>query len=143
MNFLEGLDFGNEAGDDVDAEEFLEYFVEQASFHRFLSPQKKLLVAAARKGIGKSALLKWAAFKIQSQDPDAIVITTRGVDLVRSGFGLTDELKDPNDYSRDWMIRLCALINRRLALRLNVALTDDKITLVEAAELDATNNATW
>jgi hypothetical protein len=135
-SILENLDFGNEAGDDVDPEELLEYFVEQAAFGKFLETRKKLLVATARKGIGKSALLKWTAVKAQERDPDALVITVRGADLVRSRFNLSAELKTPNDYTRDWMIRLCALINRELAVRVNLALTDDKITLIETAELE-------
>jgi hypothetical protein len=133
---LKSLDFGNEAGDDVDPEELMEYFVEQEAFGKFLEIRKKLLVATARKGIGKSALLKWAAVKIQEKDPSALVITVRGADLVRSRFNLSSELTTPNDYTRDWMIRLCALVNRALAVRLNLALTDDKITLIETAELE-------
>lgn len=54
---LATLDFGNEAGDDVDAAELLSYFVEQQSFRHFLDREKRLLVATARKGVGKSALL--------------------------------------------------------------------------------------
>jgi hypothetical protein len=34
------------------------------------------------------------------------------------------------------MTRLCAIVNRHLARELNIALTDDKITLVETAELE-------
>ena len=134
--FLKNLDFGNEAGDDVDPDELLGYFVEQEAFGKFLEKRKKLLVATARKGIGKSALLKWTAVKVKEKDPNALVITVRGADLVRSRFSLTSELKTPNEYTRDWMIRLCALVNRELALRLNLALTDDKITLIETAELE-------
>lgn len=133
---LKHLDFGNEAGDDVSPEELVEYFVEQDAFLKFLDPKKRLLVATARKGVGKSALLKWSAYKLSRKDPDALVISVRGADLVRSRFGLTSELKTANDYTRDWMIRLCALINRQLALKLDVALTDDKITLIETAELE-------
>jgi hypothetical protein len=55
---------------------------------------------------------------------------------VRSRFGLTSALATANDYTQDWMVRLCALVNRQLALRLNLALTDDQITLVETAELE-------
>jgi hypothetical protein len=55
---------------------------------------------------------------------------------VRSKFNLTSELRTPNDHIRDWMLRLCALVNRELALRLDLALTDDQITLIETAELE-------
>lgn len=71
-----------------------------------------------------------------ARDPDALVISVRGADLVRSRFSLSSELHGANEYTQDWMVRLCALINRHLALRLKVALTDDQITLVETAELE-------
>jgi hypothetical protein len=63
---LRTLDFGNEAGDDVDPEELVKYFVEQQAFHRFLDSRERLLIASARKGVGKSALLKWTAFRIRA-----------------------------------------------------------------------------
>lgn len=133
LPILKNLDFGNEAGDDVDPEELLEYFVEQEAFGNFLEKRKKLLVATARKGVGSPAV---DGRQIRETDTDALVITVRGADLVRSRFNLSSELNSPNDYTRDWMIRLCALVNRALALRLNLALTDDRITLIETAELE-------
>jgi len=135
-NTLRAIDFGNEAGDDVDAEELIEYFVEQDAFLKFLDRRRRLLVATARKGIGKSALLKWTAAKVAANDPDALVISVRGADLVRNRFNLTSPLTSANDYTQDWMVRICALINRQLALHLKLALTDDKIALVETAELE-------
>jgi len=135
-DILKTLDFGNEAGDDVDAAELIEYFVEQEAFFKFLDPKKPLLVTTARKGIGKSALLKWTAAKVAASDPDALVITVRGADLARNKFKLTAPLNTPNEYTQDWMVRLCAVINRQLAIRVRLALTDDAITLVEAAELE-------
>ena len=130
------MDFGNEAADDADPEELASYFVEQTMFHEFLSSRKRLLIATARKGVGKSALLQWAASKIQDGDKDALVIRCRGADLVRSRFGLTSPLENPNDRIRDWMVRICALVNRQLALNIGLALKDDAITLVETAELE-------
>jgi hypothetical protein len=135
-NILRNLDFGNEAGDDVDPEELIEYFVEQEAFLKFIDRRRKLLVATARKGIGKSALLKWTAAKVAAKDPQALIISVRGADLVRSRFNLTSVLSTANDYTQDWMVRLCALVNRQLALQLNFAVTDDKITLIETAELE-------
>ena len=135
-SILKNLDFGNEAGDDVDPEELVAYFVEQEAFGKFLDHRRKLLVATARKGVGKSALLKWTAVKVGERDPNALIITVRGAELVRSRFNLSSSLTGPNDYIQDWMVRLCALVNRQLALKLNLALTDDRITLIETAELE-------
>jgi hypothetical protein len=136
QNLLSKMDFGNEAADDVDPNELASYFVEQDMFHKFLDPSQRLLIATARKGVGKSALLQWTAHKIGQGDKDALIIRCRGADLVRSKFGLTAALRTPNDYIRDWMIRICAVINRQLALKVGLAITDDKITLVETAELE-------
>ncbi len=133
---LREVDFGNEAGDDVDPEELATYFVEQDAFAKFLDTRKKLLVATARKGVGKSALLQWIAQQVATRDPEALVIRTRGADLVRSKFNLSSTLTAPNEHISDWMIRICALVNRQLAARLNIALTDDEITLIETAELE-------
>lgn len=103
---LETLDFGNEAGDDVDPEELLKYFVKQRNFGHFLDDKNRLLIATARKGVGKSALLKWTAYQVKQRDPSALVISLRGADLVRSNFNLQTVLTNPSDYTRDWMIRV-------------------------------------
>jgi len=136
QNLIERIDFGNEAADDADPEELASYFVEQNMFRDFLRPGKALLIATARKGVGKSALLQWTAHKLAASEEAPVVIRCRGADLVRSRFSLTSPLQNPNDHIRDWMTRICAVINRQLALNVGLALTDDKITLVETAELE-------
>jgi hypothetical protein len=134
-SLLSQIDFGNEAADDPDAGELASYFVEQEMFQKFLNPRQRILIATARKGVGKSALLQWTAHKIQGGDANTLVIRCRGADLVRSQFNLTAPLNTPNDHIHDWMVRICALVNRQLALRIGLALTDDSVTLVETAEL--------
>jgi hypothetical protein len=62
-------------------------------------------------------------------------ISVRGAQLVRNKFGLSSQLFNANDYTHDWMVRLCALVNRRLARELKLAITDGQIMLVETAEL--------
>jgi len=133
---LEKFDFGNEAGDDVPADELKAYFVEQAMFKKFASSNKRLYVATAKKGIGKSALLQWLKISLSDKDSSDLVIKVRGSEITRDSFGLTNLLETPNDYIRDWMIRLCALVNRELAKKIDFAISDDQITLVESAELD-------
>lgn len=133
---LKGFDFGNEAGDDATPEELESYFVEQDSFRKCLDKSKRILITTARKGVGKSALIKRLSFVIQEKNPDALVIRCRGSDLARDSFKLTSPLLTPNDHIRDWMIRICALINREIAKKINFALTDDQITIVESAEID-------
>jgi len=133
---LKGFDFGNEAGDDASPEELASYFVEQDYFNDYLNKSKRVLIATARKGVGKSALLKRLANVLQIYDPDSLVIRCRGFDLARDAFKLTNSLTTPNDHIRDWMIRICALVNREIARQIKFAITDEKITLVESAEID-------
>jgi hypothetical protein len=135
-NYLEDFDFGNDAGDDEPPEVLDSYFVQIESINSFLSNSQRLYVATAKKGVGKSALLNWSAYNISSKEPDALVIRCTGADITRKQFGLTSTLDDSNDYIKDWMIRICSYTNRKLAETIKLALTDDKITLVETAEIE-------
>ena len=136
QSILKCFDFGNEAGDDATAHELFSYFVEQDTFAPFLSHRKRLLVATARRGVGKSALLRWIGHKLQQDAGGDLIISIRGADLVRERFGLTGQLRTPNDYIHDWMIRICSLINRYLAKEIGFAMSDDSISLVETAEIE-------
>lgn len=134
---LSQVDFGNEAGDDVLPSEVLEFFVEQPAFHQFLDEKKKILMATAKKGVGKSALIQWIEAKIEEVHGDkVIIINCKGSDLVRSNFKLTTQPILPNDFIQDWKIRICALINRRIGSEIGLAINDDEITLVESAEIE-------
>ena len=88
---LKGFDFGNEAGDDASPEELASYFVEQDYFDEYLNKSKRVLIATARKGVGKSALLKRLANVLQNHDPESLVIRCRGSDLARDSFKLTTQ----------------------------------------------------
>jgi len=135
-DLLKKIDFGNEAADDIDSEELDKFFIVQPLFNKFLDPKNRILVATGKKGIGKSALLKWTKYNVSKSDRKAIVINARGADLVRQRFHLNTPLQTPNDYIRDWMVRICSLVNRTLASYFKIALTDDKITLIECAEIE-------
>ena len=117
---LKSFDFGNEAGDDASADELFSYFVEQESFHSHLSPKKRLLVSTARRGMGKSALLRWVAHRLSENAAGDIIISVRGSDLVWERFGLTNTLRSPNEYIHDWMVRIVAL-STAMSLRTSVS----------------------
>jgi hypothetical protein len=82
QTFLWQMDFGNEAGDDVEPKDLVSYFVEQHMFFKFVDTTEKVLVATARKGAGKSALIQWIFHKTTEANPDALVIKCRGADLI-------------------------------------------------------------
>ena len=134
-NYLKQMDFGNEAADDVDDDELKSYFVTQEHFNIFLKENKRLQIIKAKKGMGKSALIKWIGLAISEQDENALVIKIRGSDLSRENFKLTNALIEPNDYIQDWIVRLCAVVNRELARKINFAYRDDEISLVESTEV--------
>jgi hypothetical protein len=135
MSLLQDIDFGNEAGDDVSPEELASFFVEQADFRQFLSLDRKISIVTGKKGIGKSILLQWMHLKFPETDPDAILVKCRGADLTRHEFGLSSPLDSPNDFVKDWMVRISALVNRRLAQIIKIPYNDDRLTLIETAEL--------
>lgn len=136
FDLLSQFDFGNEAGDDVPPHELAEYFVEQELASRFLDHRHSFLVATGKKGVGKSALLQWLRHRVPKLTKNILVVSCRGAELSRARLGLTSELKTPNDYIQDWMARICTLVNRELAKKLRLALADDSMTIVEAAEID-------
>lgn len=132
---VENINFGNEAGDDLLPEEIESFFVEQDSFREYLDFDNRILLSIARKGVGKSALIRWMHLKLENDD-DFVVITLRGRDLVRANFELGPEPSSANELINDWMARICCVINREIAKSMKLALSDDAISVVEAAEID-------
>jgi hypothetical protein len=123
--------WGNEAADDEDPDILNSYFVNQADWHEFFNEDLPLSIARARKGMGKSALLRECAFRLRRKS-DTLVIAIKGADLVaqRDFRSLT-----PSEQLYDWQQRICAVINRHIGSQIGFAFTDDSIALVENAEL--------
>lgn len=134
-SYLKGFDFGNEAGDDEAPDILSSYFVKISAFDDFLMPSHRLFITTAKKGVGKSALLNWASYNIEKKN-EQFVIKCTGAELTRSQFNLNSQLETANDYIRDWMVRICSFINRKLAARCEIALSDDRISLIESAEIE-------
>lgn len=136
-SFLRQIDFGNEAGDDVPPSEVGEFFFEQPEFEIFLEEKQKLLMATAKKGVGKSVLIQWIEAKISEvHGENVIIINCKGSDLVRSNFKIKNEPSLPNEFIQDWKVRICAMVNRRIGQEISLAITDDEITLVESSEIE-------
>ncbi len=123
--------FGNEAGEDEPTEILNSYFFDKPSFKSFYSDSQKFMIVRSRKGVGKSALLKYTQSRISSQG-SAITVYVKGSDLTSiqaiSGEG-------PSDLINGWQQRLCTRIALEIGKNLKLALTDDTITLVEQSEL--------
>ncbi len=123
--------FGNEAGEDEDLCLLSSYFVDKPLFKPFYSDQNKLMIARARKGIGKSALLRKTFAGVCDSDTD-IAIYLKGSDLIALQQIDSDT---PHHLIFGWQQRICSRITLEIGKRLKLALSDDTITLVESAEL--------
>lgn len=127
--------WGNEAADDEDPELLNSYFVTQnnSEWDNFFDVDVTFSIARARKGMGKSAILKECAFRNKSQD-NCIVIDIKGSDLIAHK-RLQEGIQDVTQSIFDWKQRICAIINYKLGEKIGFAFSDDTITLVENAEL--------
>jgi len=101
----------------------------------FYTKKNKIRLATAKKGGGKSALLRWIEISLRESSEDYVVILCKGRDLVRTNFSLSGQPSTPNEYINDWISRICCVVARQLGKELGIALDDDAISLVEAAEL--------
>lgn len=135
MAFLRDMDFGNEAGEDASLSETALYFVEQEDFDRYLKLKNKLLIARAKKGVGKSALLEWLYISYKDAD-DVFVVKVKGSDLVNFSLPNLSNSNRPNDRIYNWMSRMAAVVNREIGRKIEFALSDDDITLVQTSEID-------
>lgn len=124
--------FGNDAGDDEDIDLLNHYFLEQRSFERFYDGQVPLRIVTARKGTGKSALLRRARSIAENSARKNITISVKGADIMpdTSSPSVSSNLIDA------WKQKICTRINREIGARIKLAANDDTITLVEASELD-------
>lgn len=132
LDFYDEELFGNEAGEDEDPAVLSSYFITKEKFKKFFSLTRRFGIVRARKGMGKSSLLSKMAYDVGNQEPDSIIISITGSDLLSYGnFGSTDHLLLQNE----WKKALSARINFELGNRIGFAWTDDQMALVEASEL--------
>jgi hypothetical protein len=123
--------WGNEAADDEDPSVLNSYFVSQPQFHIFFDSTVRLSIARARKGMGKSALLRECAYRV-SRNSKVIVVAVKGADLVAQQ---PFKPLTADEHIYDWEQRICMAINRQLGSEIGFAVNDDQVVLVESAEL--------
>ena len=124
--------FGNDAGDDEDEKLLNHYFLERKEFGRFYDRTAALRIVKARKGTGKSALLRRTTTKARSQNPDDLFVICKGPEI-------SPNFSDPQNSLNPvlaWQRSICTRINREIGARIKAAFRDDEISLVEAAEID-------
>lgn len=125
--------FGNDAGDDEDLRILNYYFYERAEFQRFYATENALRIVKARKGTGKSALLRRIESKARDRNPNDLFVVCKGNEIAPN---FADQHNSANP-ALAWQRAICARINRELGAKIKVAMGDDSIALVEAAELDS------
>jgi len=129
--------FGNSAGEDEDPKILDSYYLHLSKFDDFLDLENPLCIASARKGMGKSALLSRFAHslkqKINKEGMKALVIKTTGPKLL----GLGDFSNKDHIYMENyWKQIICKRINLEIGSQIGLALSNNQITLVEAAEIE-------
>lgn len=125
--------FGNDAGDDEDERSLNFYFLERSEFARFYDRSSSLRIVKARKGTGKSALLRRTEAKAREKNSDDLLVACKGPEIFPD-FSKPENSANP---VLAWQRSICARVNREIGARIKLAVTDDEISLVEAAEIDS------
>lgn len=137
MTYFENVDydamFGNDSGENERDQALKEYFVDIPEFRKFFSDANELGFVRARKGMGKSAMLKVLSLRRKEENPEDLVIFTTGNELM----GMGDFTGKSQAYLENhWKQVICKRICVEIGRKINVALTDLEMSMVEAAELE-------
>ena len=126
--------FGSDSGEDEDTNALRSYFVDLPEFKKFYDDNNPLVIVRGRKGMGKSALLKRLAIHLSDVNASKdIVIETTGNELMGMGdFCGTDHAYLENHWKQVVCKRICVEIGNRI----DFALTDNTMSMVETAELE-------
>lgn len=124
--------FGNEAGEDENKKRLNEYYLEKEKNRAFHDPLRKLGFVRARKGVGKSALLNYSAYRVEDKFKDDIVINIKASELITLS---KCEDYQTLHYVNCWQQRICTRIINEIANRINFAYSDDMMQIVETAEI--------
>jgi len=121
--------FGNEAAEDEPYEILASYAVKRPEISRFLDASRSVQVIRAYKGEGKSALLRLVEGSLAEQNPTPLVVRSTGQALSPSL-----QSDDSDEWVRAWKANIFRQIASEIGSRLNLAFSDDAISLVEEAE---------
>lgn len=134
LNIDYDLLFGSDSGEDEDPNALRSYFVDLPEFKKFYDATKPLAIVRGRKGMGKSALLKRLAIRLaDANGAKDIVIETTGNELIGMGdFSGADQAYLENHWKQVICKRICVEIGKRI----NFAVTDNTMSMVEASEIE-------
>lgn len=126
--------FGSDSGENEDPTALKDYFVDLPEFKKFYNEEKPLIIVRGRKGMGKSALLRRLAIQLKDKaDSKNIIIETTGNELIGMGdFSGANQAYLENHWKQVICKRICVEIGKKI----NLAFTDNSMSLVESAEME-------
>lgn len=118
--------FGSDSADAEKAEELNHYFVEFPEYDRFISADEEFLIARARKGVGKSALLKQAGFK-KREEASVHVIEASGADV---GKFFKPQAQNANSHINAWQEAVASCILEALSRSIDTPKTTVELAIL-------------
>lgn len=129
--------FGNDSGENEKEETLKGYFVDLPVFRKFFNETNELGIVRARKGMGKSALLRTLSFRQKEGSSNDLVIVTTGNELIGMGdFNGKNQAYLENHWKQVICKRICVEIGKQI----NFALSDSAMSMVEISELEGYKN---
>jgi len=122
--------FGNDVAEDEDIEVFNAYAVNRDEVSSFSDKYRKLCIARAYKGEGKSALLRLAMNEVKAAGGSESLIVHGTI----SAFAPTIQSDDFTVLIKEWKKGLFSRVANEIGSKIGFAWTDDEISLVEQAE---------
>lgn len=133
-DFLDEALFGNEAGEDEDKDRLISYYLEKPENEVFFSQKRPLSFVRARKGVGKSALLNYAYYKLEKNNPKSIYISVKAADLISIKHHPASNAT-ALEFTNYWQECLCTRVAIEIGKNIKFAVSDDSMMLVEMSEL--------
>lgn len=125
--------YGNDSGEREDERILEQYFCESELVEDFYDADEPFLFVKAKKGVGKSALLKHTKIKAVELNSQLLTIELKGHELCAP---FLSEGEHAAISINNWKKRICTTINREIGRKIGFASNDDEIMLVENSEID-------
>jgi hypothetical protein len=129
VDFWDAGLFGNDAAEDEEEAIFNAYALGRNEVQSFTDPTKRIQIARAYKGEGKSALLRLVKSKLLTDNADCILAESTGASLSPAM-----QSADSDAWVKGWKHQLFALLANEVGSQIGMAWSDDAIGLVEEAE---------
>jgi hypothetical protein len=121
--------FGNDAAEDEDAEVLESYAIERPELGDFTSASRRICIARAYKGEGKSALLRLSASQVERSGEPQIVVF-----ISANSLSPTLDTADFPAWIRAWKAAILGQLAAEVGATIGAAWSDDTMSLVEEAE---------